>query len=179
MEAQGTSDPGKSVWVIDKTYTTVDFTVKNLYFFTVEGRFADVTGTIELYGSDIRRSSVEASINSASIETRNKRRDVHLRSADFLDAKRYPFILFKSTSVERGRDRDSLKISGALTIKDVSRPVVLQVTELERSRSPNGEEVAYYAAVLEINRHDFGINYRRFIGRQLKIVIQVQALRQK
>jgi polyisoprenoid-binding protein YceI len=157
----------------------VEFSIKNLFLFTVKGHLADLAGTIVLDEADIRRSSVEAVIKAASIDTRNQRRDIHLRSADFLEVERYPDIHFQSARVEPGRDRDTLRVTGSLAIKGKSREVVLDVTEVDRSSSPNGEEVAYYTALTELDRFDFGINYGRgLIGRKLKITISVQALRQ-
>jgi polyisoprenoid-binding protein YceI len=81
--------------------------------------------------------------------------------------------------VERGRDRDSLRVTGSLTIKDKSREVLLDVNEVDRSSSPNGEQVVYYTAQTELDRFEFDINYGRgLIGRRLKIAISVQASRQ-
>ncbi len=179
MEPQRGSKQGETVWIIDPKHTTVEFSIRNLFFFTVEGRFTDVTGTANRDGADITRSSVEASVLASSIDTGNKRRDDHLRSKDFLDAERYPRIIFESASVERGTDRDTLRITGTLTIRGKSREVTLNVTEVDHSHSPHGEEVAYYGAVIEIDRFDFGIKYGRgLIGRKVKIAVYVQAVRQ-
>ena len=118
---------------------------------------------------DIRHSSVTAIIKANSIDTGNKRRDAHLKSADFFDAEKFPDIEFKSTKVQRGKDRDSLDVEGTLTIKDKSVPIALAVNEMDRSRSPNGEEFIYYSATTELDRFAFGINYGRgLIGRQVE-----------
>lgn len=168
----------QTLWVIDPTHTTVEFAVKNLFFFTVKGSVTTLDGTIVLDAADIRRSSVAAVLKSASIETGSKRRDAHLRAADFLEADRFPEIRFQSTKVEPGIDRDTLRVTGSLTIRNESREVVLDVSEIDRSCSPSGEQVAYYTALAELDRHDFGINYMRgLIGRMLKITINVQATR--
>jgi polyisoprenoid-binding protein YceI len=161
MEPQRVSKQGETVWIIDPKHTTVEFSIRNLFFFTVTGRFSDVTAVL-----------------ASSIDTGNKRRDDHVRSKDFFDAKRYPRILFESASVERGTDRDTLRIAGTLTIKGQSREVVLNVTEVDHSHSPHGEEVAYFGAMIELDRFDFGINYGRgWIGRKVKISVYVQAVR--
>ncbi len=110
---------------------------------------------------DIRRSSVEAALKTASIETGIKRRDAHLRSADFLEIDRYPEIHFQSTKVEPGKDRDTLRITGPLTIKGHSQEIVLDVTEVDRSCSPGGQEVAYYTALVTLDRFDFGVKHMR------------------
>ena len=180
MQTERVRSGTQTVWVVDPEHTTVEFSVKNFFFFIVKGTFSDLAGTIVLDEADIRRSSVEATIKAGSIATGAKRRDAHLRSTDFLEADRYPDIRFQSTKVERGRDRDTLRITGSLTIRGKRREIVLDVNEVDHSRSPNGAEVAYYSALTEIDRFDFGIKYRRrMIGRTLKITIDVQALRQQ
>jgi polyisoprenoid-binding protein YceI len=179
MEPQRKKAQTRTTWIITPGYTTVQFSVRRLFFFTIEGQFTDLAGTMALDEADLRRSSVEATIKAASITTGNKRRDAHLRSADFLDTENYPDIRFQSASVERGQDRDTLRIAGPLTIKGTSQTVALDVTMFDRSRSPQGEEVIYYTALTKIDRFDFGINYGRgLIGSIVKIMIQLQALRQ-
>ncbi len=169
------ADSATTVWTIDPQYASVEFSVKML-FLTVRGSFTDFRGQITLGEIDIHRSSVEATVNAASVDTGIKKRDEHLRSKDFLDVAAYPEIRFQSASVGRGRDRDMLRVVGTLTIKGQSREVALDVTVTDRSRSPQGDEILYCAAVTEIDRFDFGVKYARWlIGRRLKILIQAQA----
>ena len=165
----------RRVWYFDPAYSTAEFVVRN-FFYNVNGRFSVLEGSIALDEDDIRQSSVTATIKANSIDTGNKRRDTHLKSADFVDAERFPDIEFKSTKVQRGRDRDSLDVEGTLTVKGKSVPIALAVNEMDRSRSPNGEEYIYYSATTELDRFAFGINYGRgLIGRKLKVTINVQA----
>jgi len=180
MQTEGrVESEAQTVWLIDAAHTTVEFTVKNFFFFNVKGRFSSLAGNMLLDESDIAGSSVTASIKAASIDTGLKRRDAHLRSADFLQVDRYPDIRFESTKVEPGRDRDTLRVTGMLTIKETSREVLLEVNVIDRSCSPNGEQVVYYTALTELDRFDFDITYGRgLIGRSLKITINVQAGRQ-
>jgi len=174
------SFPTQTSWIVEPRYTTVEFKVGNLFFFTVKGNFTDFSGTIALDEKDLRASSVEATINAGSIRTGIGRRDRHLRSADFLDAGKHPEIRFASTRVERGRDRDTLRVTGTLTVKGRSREVVLDVLETDRSRSPLGDEIAYYTALAAVNRHDFGVSFGRgLFGRTVNITIQVQALKNR
>ena len=169
------ADSATTAWMIDPHYATVEFSAKML-FFTVRGRFTDFSGKITLDENDIYRSSVEASINAASVNTGVKMRDDHLRSKDFLDAGAHPEIHFQSASVGRGKDRDMLRVTGTLTIKGQSHEVALDVTITDRSRSPRGDEILYFAAVSEIDRFDFGVDYARgLIRSKLKILIQAQA----
>ena len=178
MQTQRGISDTRTVWSIDGAHTTVEFAVKNFIFFTAQGRFEDVAGTLWLDGGDIGRSTVEVVIKAASIDTGIKRRDAHLRAADFLAADRYPDIRFQSTTVEPGRDRDTLRIKGLLTVRNTNRQVVLEVNKVDQSRSPDGEEVVYYTATTELDRYDFGINYGLgLIGRKLEIAINVQVTR--
>jgi polyisoprenoid-binding protein YceI len=177
-QRKATQQTAAAVWTVDPKYTTVQFSVKLLFFLTVEGRFAELSGTIIRDEADVRRSSVDVAINAASIDTGNKRRDAHLRSADFLDVKAHPEIRFKSISVEDGRDRDTLLIRANLTVRGVSRELTLNVEETDHSRSPQGDEIDYYAALIEVDRFDLGIkSFRGIIGRTLKVRIQVQAVK--
>jgi polyisoprenoid-binding protein YceI len=170
----------QTVWAIDPTHSTVEFSLKNFLFFIVKGRLTEFAGTIVLNEADITRSSVEVAIKTASISSGIKRRDAHLRSADFLEADRYPNISFHSTKIEPGRDRNTLRLTGSLTIKGKNREVILDVDELDHSRSPDGEEVRYYSANSELDRCEFEIGYGRgLIGRSLKVAINVQASRQQ
>jgi polyisoprenoid-binding protein YceI len=170
------SDDRQSVWVFDPSHTTVEFDIKNLFFFMVKGRMAVLDGTIVLDEADITRSSVTATISADSIATGSKGRDKHLLARDFLDASNYPNIQFQSSSVGPGDDRDMIRVKGLLTIAGKSRPVELAVSKVDRSRSPQGEEVIYYCATAELDRFDFGIRYGRgVIGRSMKVTINVQA----
>jgi polyisoprenoid-binding protein YceI len=156
----------------------VEFSVRN-FLFTVKGRINVLEGVIVLDEGDIARSSVNATMSAVSINTGIARRDAHLRSADFLNADIHPQILFESTSVGPGRDRDVVSVKGWLTVAGKRSEVELEVSEVDRSRSPRGEEVIYYCATTEIDRTRFGINYGPgVIGNKLKITINVQANRQ-
>ena len=169
------SDGNHITWHFDPAYTTVEFVVRNLWY-NVKGRFRTIEGSIVFDEDDIRRSSVNATIRADSVDTGNKRRDTHLLASDFLDVEKFPDIEFKSTSVARGRDRDSLDLEGTLTVRDKSVPIALAVNEMDRSRSPGGEEFIYYSATAELDRFACGINYGRgLIGRKLKVTINVQA----
>jgi len=180
MQTARVRSDAQDVWAIDPAHSTIEFSVKNFFFFIVKGRFTQFAGSIVLDQADVRRSSVEIAIKAAGIDTGIKRRDAHLRSADFLEADRYPHIRFQSTNVEPGKDRDTLRLTGSLTIKGKSREVILDVDKLDYSRSPDGEEVSYYGTSTKLDRFDFGIGYRRvLIGRSLKIMITVQASRQQ
>jgi polyisoprenoid-binding protein YceI len=177
-QRQRIADETKTLWRIDPSHTSIEFSIRNLWFMKVKGSLQAMDGIIELDESAIERSLVVATLNAGSINTGNKRRDAHLRSAAFLDAVSYPDIRFTSSQVGPGKDRDMIAVNGSLTIKELSRHVALEVTEVDRSRSPGGEEVIYYTATTELDRFELGINYGRLvIGRKVQVVINVQASR--
>jgi polyisoprenoid-binding protein YceI len=176
MQVQKQSS-GQSVWELDPDHSSVEFKVKKLFFLTVTGRMTKINGSIILDEESLKASSVEASIDAASISTGNQQRDAQVRSA-FLGVSDYPVIHFRSSEVGRGRDRDMLTVKGVLTVRDRNKDIVLDVTEVDRSKSPNGEEVIYYVAETELNRFDFGVHaWRGVVGQKLKVVINVQANR--
>lgn len=172
------TDGARALWAIDPTHSTVEFSVKNLFLFTVKGSITIQGGDLVIDAADAGGSSVAVTLNASSINTGNNQRDAHLRAPNLLDADRYPEIHFQSTKVEPGSDRDTLRVTGLVTIKGSSREIVLDASDIDRSRSPGGEHVAYYTALAELDRHDFGINYMRgLIGRMVKIKINLQASR--
>ncbi len=179
VQTQKSPAPDKqTMWSFDRSHSTVEFTVRNLFFFTVKGKLAPPVGTLVIDEVDITHSSVSATIEAQSVDTRNKQRDAHLRAPDILDVQHYPEIHFQSSSVRPGNDRDTLRVKGSLTIKNKTLPVELEVILLDRSRSPRGEEVIYYVATAQLDRFQFGINYGRgIIGRLLNVTINVQASR--
>jgi polyisoprenoid-binding protein YceI len=175
---QRTGTDSQTRWTIDSTHSTVEFAIKKLFLFTVTGSLTIAKGTLMLDPTDLRRSSVSVVLQSASINTGNKGRDQQLLARQFLDAERYPEIRFESTKVEPGTDRDTLRLTGMLTVKETTREIVIDVSEIDRSRSPSGEQVAYYSALTTIDRLDLRVDAMRLlIGRQLKIMINIQATR--
>lgn len=178
MQTAGLKSDTQTVWAIDPAYSTVEFNVKIFFFGTVKGRFSEIEGNIVLDPLKSGNSSVEVAVKAASIDTGNKRRDTQLRSVAFLEADRYPDIRFESTRVEPGTDRDTLRLTGALTIKGKSKEIILEVDKLDHSRSPDGQEVLYYSTRSALDRFDFGIGKRLGVmGRSVKVIVNVQANR--
>jgi polyisoprenoid-binding protein YceI len=125
---------------------------------TVKGRFARLSGRILDVADDPARSSVEVSIDATSVDTRDERRDAHLKSADFLDVDNFPSITFSSTRIEPlGGDR--LRITGDLTIRGQTRPVTFEATLNGRGKTPYGSEIAGFSAEAQLNRKDWGLNW--------------------
>src|SRR6478672_1111945 len=124
----------KTQWKLDPTHTLVEFSAKHLMITTVKGRITDVLGTIHTDEKDPTKSSVEATLKAASLDTRTDQRDQHLRSADFLNAEVYPEITFRSTRI--AGEKDKFKLTGDLTIRDVTKPVTLDVTFEGKQKDP-------------------------------------------
>ena len=175
---------GTTTWAIDPSHSLVEFGVKHMMFATVKGRFAGVRGRIDLNEADPAQSSVEVEIDAASIDTRDEKRDAHLRSADFFDAESHPVLTFKSTRVEPAGP-DKLRITGDLTIRGITREVTLDATVNGRGVTPWGNEVAGYSAETQINRKDYGLGWNAalesggvLVGDTVKISIEVEAGKQ-
>ena len=147
-----------STWNIDPAHTESGFSVKHLVISTVKGWFGKTTGKVVLDDRDLTRSSVEATIDVTSVDTRIQKRDDDLRSPNFFDVARYPTITFKSTRVEKAGD--GLKVTGELTIKGVTRPVTLDVSApTPEIKDPWGNLRRGFSARARINRRDFGLTY--------------------
>jgi polyisoprenoid-binding protein YceI len=174
----------QATWSIDPAHTHVEFAVRHMMVATVKGRFAEVEGTIVLDEANPGESRVEARIPAASIDTREERRDAHLRSADFLDAENHPYLTFRSTRVEsNGRGR--FTAHGDLTIRGVTRPVTLEGEYLGTNNSPFGFRVAGFSAATRINRSDFGLNWNAaletgglMVADEVKIALEIEAVQQ-
>jgi len=147
---------------IDEHHTQTGFAVKHLVISTVKGEFTKTTGTVQIDDKDISKSSVEATIDVNSINTRNGDRDGHLKSPDFFDAAKFPTITFKSTKVEKAGDK--LKVAGNLTMKGVTKPVTLEVASLSGDiKGMRGETRRGLSATTKINRQDYGLAWSKVV----------------
>lgn len=148
-----------STWTLDPDHSTVQFKVRHLMISNVKGVFEKVSGTLNLDEKDITKSKVDVTIDTASVDTNIKKRDDHLRSADFFDAAKFPTMTFTSTKVEKV-GADQLKVFGNLSIKGITRPVILEVENLSPEiKDPRGKERRGASATTSINRKDFGVNW--------------------
>lgn len=174
--------PVLTAWTIDATHSQVGFAVKHLMISTVRGRFAGVTGTVEIPEGDYASATADVIIDAASIDTREDRRDAHLRSADFFDVERFPTLTFKSRRVQAVKG-DSFQLVGDLTIRGISREVVLDVDVEGFQKDPWGGQRAGFTASTKINRKDFGLTWNQtletgglLVGDEIKISIEVELL---
>jgi polyisoprenoid-binding protein YceI len=171
-----------TTWNIDPAHTTVEFSVKHLMISTVRGHFGAVSGTIVLDEQNPLASTVTAEIDVTSIDTRQEQRDAHLRSADFFDVEKFPSISFTSTRIER--DGDHFDVYGQLTIRDVTREVVLHTSDEGRGGDPWGGQRAAFSATTRIDRREFGLGWNQaletggvLVGNDIKISLEVQAVK--
>jgi polyisoprenoid-binding protein YceI len=155
-EVEGRRAPAAGTWTIDATHTTVEFVARHLMVSKVRGAFRTFTGSFTV-GDDPADSKLEVSVDMASVESGTADRDNHLRSADFFDIEQFPTMTFVSTSVEpAGSD---WKVTGDLTIRDVTRPLTLDVEFLGVMADPWGNAKAVFSARGEIDREDFGLTW--------------------
>ena len=155
------SPSNAATWTIDAAHSAARFRVRHLLISNVEGRLGNVTGVVDYDENDPLRSSVEATIDTKGIDTGAPERDAHLRSADFFDVERYPAMTFRSTRVEKLGDR-KLKVTGDLTIRGVTRSVVLQVEgPTSTITDPWGNVKAGASAIASVNRKDYGISWNK------------------
>ncbi len=172
----------KTTWKLDPSHTLVEFSAKHLMITTVKGRITDVEGSIVSDERDPKNSSVEATLKAASIDTRTDQRDQHLRSADFLNAEQFPEIKFRSTRIEGGKE--NFKLTGDLTIRDVTRPITLDVQFEGQQKDPWGGERVGFSATGKIDRRDFGLTWNQaletggvVVGNDIKISLEVEAVK--
>ena len=148
-----------SVWSIDPSHSSAHFKVRHMMISNVRGEFRGMQGTLTQSAADITLSSVEIEIDAASIETRDRQRDAHLRSSDFLDTGRYPAISFRSTRVVKLKG-DALRVEGDLTVRGVTRNVHLDVDSVSaETKDPWGNVRVAASARTVINRKDFGLTW--------------------
>ncbi len=174
-----------TTWTIDKTHSIAEFAVKHLVVTTVKGHFREFEGTIYLDEANPENSFVNASIDVASIDTNVPDRDAHLRSDDFFNAEQFPKITFQSTRVELV-DGSRAKIYGELTIRDVTKPVVLDVEYEGQVDDPWGNRRAAFTATTQISRKEFNVRWNQAIetggavvGDNVKITLHIEAVRQQ
>ena len=151
-----------SNWNIDASHSQVGFAVKHLVISNVRGEFGAYQGKLFLDEADVTKSTVNATIDVNSLNTKVADRDAHLKSADFFDVAKYPTMTFKSTKVEKaGKDR--LKVTGDLTLHGVTKPVVLDVSTSAEVKGMYGETRRAFAATTKIDRKDFGLTWNKLV----------------
>jgi len=178
MTMSNTIQPG--AYTIDSAHTTVEFAVRHMMISTVRGNFGDIAGSLTI--PEAGAPKVDATIKAASIDTRNEMRDNHLKSGDFFDVEKFPELRFVSTGAQR--TDDGYTLTGDLTIKGVTRPVTLVVTEEGAGVDPWGNQKIAFSATGKFNRGDFGLNWNAaletggvLVSDEVKITLDVQLVK--
>ncbi len=172
-------------WNIDASHSQVQFTVRHMMISNVRGRFEEFAGTVEFDENDLSTLKVEIEVATPSIYTRDQQRDGHLKSPDFFDVEKYPKMTFKSTGAEV-TGKNELKLHGDLTIKDITRPVTLDVEYSGLMKSPWGTTSAGFSAHGKVNRKDWDLVWNQvlesgglLVGEDVKIDIEVEVVKQE
>ena len=151
-----TSLSAQTKWTFDQAHTDVMFSVTHLVISTVTGYFRNSDGSVVTNGNDFNNAKINFTIQTKSIDTDNKKRDEHLRSKDFFYAKKYPEIIFKSTSFKKV-EGNNYKLTGNLTMRGITKPVVLNVQYNGMVKDPWGNLKAGFKITGSLNRFDFGL----------------------
>jgi polyisoprenoid-binding protein YceI len=173
--------PAPGTWQVDRSHTSAEFVARHLMIAKVRGRFTELAGTVQI-GEVPEQSSANVTIQAASITTGDEGRDAHLRSPDFLDVERFPTLEFRSTAVKNEGAR--WRVTGDLTIRDVTRPVVLDVEFDGAATDPYGNSRIAFSASTQVNREDFGLTWNApletggvVVGPKVRIDLNVEAVK--
>lgn len=177
-------DTTRTKWVIDPSHSEVNFQVRHLMISNVKGEFQKINASIESIGMDFSHAKVQATMDAEGIYTNDENRDKHLRSADFFDAANHPQLTFTSTSFEALGGND-YKLKGDLTIKDIVKPVTLDVEFGGTMTDPYGNMKAGFSLSGTINRKDWGLNWNSaletggvLVGDEVRISAELQFVKQ-
>jgi len=170
-------------WKIDGAHSSAQFAVTHMMISTVRGNFGTMSGTLEYDGKSVASIKVDATIDAASINTNNEKRDGHLKSPDFFDVAKYPTLTFKSTKVLPGTD-GGFKLVGDLTMHGVTKEVTLDVTAPSPvMKGKRGDQRVGASATTKINRQDFGVKWNNplegggvVVSDDVKITIDIEAI---
>jgi len=172
-------------WKIDPAHSEINFMVRHMMISNVRGSFEKFDGEVEFNPENPNESSVWVQIDASSINTREEQRDGHLRSGDFMNVEKYPHLTFESNRIE-ALSENSGKIYGDMTIRNVTRPVVLDVEYAGIVKSPFGSTSAGFSATTTINRKDWGLVWNValeaggvLVGEEIKINIELEMIKQE
>ena len=171
-------------WVLDPTHSELGFKIKHLMITNVSGNFKEIEAEVKTEGEDFTTAQIEAKIKTASINTNNEQRDAHLRTSDFLEAEKYPEILFKSKQVEKV-DNENFYVYGDLTLKGITKPVKLNVEYSGVTKDPWGNERSGVIITGKINRSEWGVTFNTVLetggvalSDEIKIHSEIQLVKQ-
>lgn len=162
---------------IDPVHSSVIFSIKHLGVTDFYGRFNDVSGTVVFDKADPSKSSVEVTVPVESVDTNNEKRDQHLKSPDFFNAKQFPMIIFKSKTVETSGD--TYKVTGELTLHGVTKPVTLDIKKVSEAKGMEGEIRGGGQTRFTIKRSDFGMNFMQgALGDDVTVFLSLEGIKE-
>jgi polyisoprenoid-binding protein YceI len=169
-------------WIIDSDHSVARFAIRHMMIANVEGLFGKIAGSVDFDPPEVGKLSAEAEIDVRSLASGNPQRDEHLLSSDFLDAEKYPTIGFKVSRVELVKG-DHCRVTGDLTIRGVTRPVIFEMTYSGPVTSPfSGRKCVGFSAAARINREDYGLTSNEMmeaggvvIGREVNVAFEIEA----
>lgn len=174
----------KNNWKIDTAHTNINFTVAHMVIAEVSGNFKEFEGTVTASKEDFSDAAIDVTIKSASINTGHPDRDAHLRSADFFDAENHPVAAFKSTKVA-AKGSGTLEITGDLSIRGITKQVVLDAKFKGKAVSPYGNTIAAFKASTTIHRKEFGLQWNTaletggfLVGEEIELSLNVEVVQQ-
>ncbi|HUS30268.1 MAG TPA: YceI family protein [Kofleriaceae bacterium] len=168
-------------WDFDLSHSSVNFHVRHLMVSKVHGRFTKWNGRLELDETDLTKSKLEVSIDAASVDTKEPKRDDHLRSPDFFDVEKFPSLTFVSKDITRSGD--GYLVTGDLTIRGITKTVRLEVEGGDRVKDPWGGTRTGFSAKTSVNRKDFGLTWNValeaggfVVGDKIEITLEIEAI---
>lgn len=171
-------------WIVDTMHSEVQFKVKHLVISTVTGTFNKFSAEMEAEKEDFIDAKISFSADIDSVDTNNAQRDAHLKSDDFFNAEKFPQMTFKSSSLEKSKGNNYI-LKGDLTIRDITKPVVLDVELGGVATDPYGQTKAGFEAVGKINRKEFGLMWSAVteaggvvVSDEVKILLNIQFVKQ-
>lgn len=185
LAALAVATPAAAAWTLDPAHSSVQFSIRHMMLSNVRGEFGKFSGTVQGDEAAPTQAVVEATIDAASIDTRDGKRDDHLRGPDFFDVAKHPAITFKSKRIEPA-GAGAFKVTGDLTMHGVTREIVLDVADVTPPiKDPFGKTRAGARATTRLNRKDFGINWSKtmdngglVVGDEVAVTIDVEAIKQ-
>jgi polyisoprenoid-binding protein YceI len=174
----------KVSWTIDAAHSNLDFSIRHMMIAKVKGTFHTFEAAVEADPTDLTTANISVSVDLSSIDTRNKDRDAHLRSADFFDVENEPKMTFQSTKITKAGDGE-YNVTGDLTLHGVTKSETLSVTFEGAGKDPWGNEKVGFSGHGNIKRSDFGLTYNAaletggvLIADEVKISLEIEAVKQ-
>jgi polyisoprenoid-binding protein YceI len=171
-----------ATWNVDGSHSRAGFSVKHLVISDVKGEFSKTSGKAQIDDADLSRSTVEVTIEAGSVDTRDEKRDTHLKSADFFDVAKFPTITFKSTKVVAGKDGE-LTVTGDLTMRGVTKPVTLEGSITKAIVDPWGLTRRGASFTGKLDRKAWGVSWSKVtdvgavVGDEVKLDIQAELVK--